>query len=90
MRRIFLTSAAALCITLTTSGCGDKQAAGGTDAGTATSASSQPVTAAAQPAQPAAAPPAKCDSYTDDLTDRDWAIIYYAMKIGRASCRERV
>ena len=40
MRRIFLTSVAALCITLTTSGCGDKQAAGGTDAGTATSASS--------------------------------------------------
>ena len=88
MRRIFLTSTAALCVALTASGCGDKQAAGGTDAGTATSASSQPVTAAAQPAQPAAAPPAKCDSYTDDLTDRDWAIIYYAMT-GLAHPREK-
>ena len=88
MRRIFLTSTAALCVALTASGCGDKQAAGGTDAGTATSASSQPVTAAAQPAQPAAAPPEKCDSYTEDLTDRDWAIIYYAMT-GLAPPREK-
>lgn len=43
---------------------------------------------AAAPAQPATEPQAKCDSYTDDLTDRDWAIIYYAMT-GLAPPREK-
>jgi hypothetical protein len=78
MRRALMTSAAALCLALTANGCSDKQtadsAAGQTPAATATAGEK---TAADARPSPAAAP-TKCDSYTDDLGDRDWAIIYYA------------
>lgn len=31
------------------------------------------------PAATPSAPPVKCDSYTDNLTGRDWAVVYYGM-----------
>lgn len=82
MRRSLRTSAAALCLALTASGCGDKQAAGAAaenEAENDAAATGAATTAATDRQTAPAPPPAKCDGYTDDLGDRDWAIIYYAM-----------
>ena len=74
-------------LVLATAACGDKTPAGNQPDGV----SEQKVAgtpAAAKASGPAPAAPLKCDSYTDNLTDRDWAILYYAMT-GLAPPREQ-
>ncbi len=79
MNRRRMTSAAALCLVLVASGCGDKQAGGSPAGETPTATAGAGTIAESDVPSPLAPSPAKCDSYTDDLGDRDWAIIYYAM-----------
>lgn len=79
MRRPLMTSAAALWLALAANGCSDKQAAGNPAGDSSTATTGSDATAAADAPPPPAAPPVKCDSYTDNLGDRDWAIIYFAV-----------
>lgn len=85
MHHRFLPAALGVSLALSIAGCGDQQAAESNAANAPAGSAASPSPAAAPPA---AAAPATCNNYTDSLTDRDWAIVYYAMT-GLAPPREK-
>lgn len=63
-------------LALTIAGCSDGPVAEGNATGAETRAGASPAPTAATAAAPA---PVNCDNYSDSLTNRDWAIVYYGM-----------
>lgn len=63
-------------LALTIAGCGDGPVAEGNATGAETRAGASPAPTAATAAAQA---PVNCDNYSDSLTNRDWAIVYYGM-----------
>lgn len=76
MPRVHFPLLLGVSLALSLASCSDAPVTEGNTTGADTQVAGAAAPAAAAPATPA---PIRCDNYTDSLTSRDWAIIYYGM-----------